>query len=326
VDAAKPQHVLISCMKNEGPFILEWVAHHIVLGFDRIYIASNDCSDGSDQLLAALDLLGYITHVPHVVKPGDSPQHAGYKAIRKRHPIDAADWLMMLDADEFLNVHVGDHRVADLTARADDDIDVIALNGMVFTDAPQINWQPGRICPLFSNRVILKHSGNAAIKTLTRNPSRFKAIHNHSMVDFKGDQPLRVLWGDGTTTTLNPDLPLWKQLRNSPLPAISHRLAQYSHYSIKTWDSFMLRRARGRGAVAATAADPLRHSDAYFAARSKAAGQDLSIARYDAAVVAVMEEMMQHGKLRRRLRQVNALYAEMAAPYQRQAADVAEPS
>lgn len=63
----------MSSLKNEGPFILEWVAHHRVVGFDAIYVASNDCSDGSDALLAALDRAGIIGHVPNEVAPASSP-------------------------------------------------------------------------------------------------------------------------------------------------------------------------------------------------------------------------------------------------------------
>ena len=66
-----PRHTLISSVKDEGPFLLEWVAHHLVLGFDRILIASNDCSDGTDRLLAALDGAGYVRHVPNKLKPGE---------------------------------------------------------------------------------------------------------------------------------------------------------------------------------------------------------------------------------------------------------------
>src|SRR5699024_4672828 len=44
-------HVLMCSMRDEGPFALEFVAHHRAIGFDRIFIASNDCRDGTDLLL-----------------------------------------------------------------------------------------------------------------------------------------------------------------------------------------------------------------------------------------------------------------------------------
>ena len=312
-----PRHVLISSMKDEGPFILEWVAHHLTLGFDLIAIASNDCSDGSDQLLAALDHAGYIHHVPNVLAPGDIPQHAGYAAIRRDLGIDKADWLMMLDADEFLNVHVGGHTVADLTARADDSIDIIALNGMSFSDAPQINWQPGPICPSFPNRLALTHKANAALKSLTRQPSRFDGIHNHHMVGYRGDKPLVALRGDGSSRALDPGLPLWKQVRSAAAKPASFRLAQYNHYVVKSWDSFMLRSVRGRGAVAEMTPDKQRHTEAYFAERHQSDAPDASIARYAGAVAALMADMLQDPRIRRRQADCDRLYAAMAAPYRR---------
>ena len=310
-----PHHTLISSVKNEGPFLLEWVAHHLVLGFDRILIASNDCSDGTDRLLSALDGAGYISHVPNRLQPGEIPQHAGYEKIRRLHDIDGSDWLMMLDADEFLNVHVGDHRVADLTAWAEADIDVIALNGMFFTSLPETQWRAGPVCPLFSQRVANHHKANAALKTLTRNPARFRGIHNHSMVGFKDKIPLQVLWGDGTRTQTDPALPLWRQLRNGDVKSVSHRLAQYNHYGLKSPDSFALRATRGRGAVAETNAETARHTTAYFAERNQPAGTDHSIARYSAEVQARMADMLSHQKIKRRQRVCEETYAALVAPY-----------
>ncbi len=309
------RHVLISSVKDEGPFLLEWVAHHRVLGFDRICIASNDCRDGSERLLSALDRAGHIAHVPNPVPPGEIPQHAGYDRIRRSVDIDSADWLMMLDADEFLNVHVGDHRVGDLTARAAAGIDVVALNGMFFTGAPESHWRPGPVCPRFPHRLALKHKANAALKTLTRDPARFKGIHNHHMVGFRGKPPLRVLWGDGTESDLPNDLPLWKLLRNGPLRQISHRLAQYNHYGVKTWDSFQLRRDRGRGAVAEMTPDKARHTESYFAERSAEAGEDRSIARYGAEVAALMAKMLENPEIRQCQADCDRLYAGLLAPY-----------
>lgn len=310
-----PRHVLLSSMKDEGPFVLEWVAHHLVLGFDKIYVASNDCRDGTDRLLNALDQAGYITHVPNTLKEGDIPQHAGYVKIRKRHDIDTAEWLMMLDADEFLNVHVGENKVADLTERAAADIDAIALNGMFFTSLPEVNWRPGRVCDQFVQRIAINHRANAALKTLTRHPARFRGIHNHHMVGYKGEVPMQVLWGDGTQTELDLETPLWKQLRNGAVKSVSHRLANYNHYGVKTYDSFRLRRDRGRGAVPEVNDEPARHTDHYFNERNKPDAEDHSIARYAPAVEAMLADMLHDEKVRRRQKISEDLYAKMTAPY-----------
>ena len=312
------RHVLMSSMKDEGPFILEWVAHHLVTGFDAIYVASNDCSDGSDRLLAALDAAGYITHVPNAVGPGDSPQHAAYARIRRQHDIDSAEWLMMLDADEFLNVHLGAGSVRDLTGWAEAEVDVIALCGKGFTGAPHLNWQPGRVCAQFTQILARDHKANSAVKSLTRVPARFKTIHNHSMVGWRGEGEVQVMRADGTRFGVPGDVPLWTRLRNLPQSDITHRLAQYNHYAVKTYDAFMLRGVRGRGAVAIGSEATARHTDAYFAARSVAEGVDITIARYEPAVEAMLQDMLTQSKIRRRQLDVETAYAARTAAFRRQ--------
>jgi len=310
-------HTLISSVKDEGPFLLEWVAHHRVLGFDRICVASNDCRDGSDTLLAAMAAAGFIDHQPNVVAPGEIPQHAGYTAIRAGYPIDATDWLMVLDADEFLNIHIGAGLVGDLTDRAEG-CDIISLHAMCFADKPLRNWQPGRVCAQFPWRLSLTHKANKAMKSLTRNPARFRDIHNHSLVGFKGAaHKLQVMDGDGARHAIVQGVPLWQQLRNAEVHEGSHRLAHYNHYAVKTWDSFALRRERGRGAVAVTDATTMRHTDAYFRDRTTANAQDTSIARYEARVVALMDTMLQDAAVARCHRACEETYARLTAPHRR---------
>lgn len=303
-------------MKDEGPYILEWVAHHLVMGFDRICVASNDCRDGSDRLLDALAALGVIEHLANVVAPGDIPQHAGYEAMRKRFGIDDTDWLAVLDADEFLNVHVGGHGVTDLTAAAGD-ADIISLHAMCFVGHPEVNWRPGPIVPRCVWALEAEHKANRSMKSLTRGPGRFNHIHNHSLVGFNGRPgDLRIMGGDGTRYAPVKGVPLWQQLRNAEMRPGAHRLAQYNHYAVKTWDAFTLRRERGRGAVPATDAT-VRHTEAYFADRSVPAARDVSIARYAPAVAAQMAALLQDAGVRQAQAECDRIYGDLCAPYRR---------
>ena len=63
-------HCLLSAVKNEGPDLLEWLAWHRMIGFDRIVIFSNDCSDGSDGLPDALEGIGWQAHHRPSPPPG----------------------------------------------------------------------------------------------------------------------------------------------------------------------------------------------------------------------------------------------------------------
>lgn len=289
-------HVLMSCVKDEGPFLIEFVAHHLVLGFDRVMIASNDCRDGSDDLLDALARHGYVQHLRQIVHPDTAPQHAGYAKLRATFGLESVQWAMALDADEFLHVSVGDGTVQALTGAAPTGVDIIALNAKTFGTDLGANWQPGRVCAQFTRRLGLKDRVNGAVKSLTRAPLRFDEMHNHHMVGYHGEEPLQVMRADGTVFLVHENKPLWTQIRVTALNRISHGLAHYNHYAIKTYDSFALRRERGRGAVAPARQRPekLRHSDDYFAAHMGASIMDTSIAVYAPQVMAKMTQMMAH--------------------------------
>jgi len=60
-----------------------------------------------------------------------------------------------------------------------------------------------------------------------------------------------------------------------------------------------------------------RHTDAYFAERSEPEGQDHSIARYAAEVVAMMQKMLQDDHIRRCQEDCERLYGGLLAPYRR---------
>ena len=41
-------------VRNEGAFLLEWLAHHKGIGFTDFLVFSNDCDDGTDAMLDRL--------------------------------------------------------------------------------------------------------------------------------------------------------------------------------------------------------------------------------------------------------------------------------
>ena len=51
-------------VKNEGAFLLEWLAHHRACGFTDFLVFSNDCSDGTDLMLDRLAAMGWLTPCP----------------------------------------------------------------------------------------------------------------------------------------------------------------------------------------------------------------------------------------------------------------------
>ena len=83
----------VTTQKNEGAFLLEWIAYHKIIGFTDIVILSNDCEDVSDEMLDRLPKSGEIIHLRN-----DGPyDDRGIQFVAMKE----ADWIMHLDIDEF---------------------------------------------------------------------------------------------------------------------------------------------------------------------------------------------------------------------------------
>ena len=179
----RPGKVIVACMRNEALFLVEWVAHHLAVGFDHLLVYTNDCDDGTDDLL---DLMAKSMPVQHVRNPGPythgTIQKQALADAFRRREVRKADWVLHIDADEYVNVRVGQRRIDDLIA-LHPDVDGIALMWRHFGSAGQVMWNEGSILEGFQQceaRMPVPEAGElAAFKTMFR-PSRFKQMSIHS--------------------------------------------------------------------------------------------------------------------------------------------------
>ena len=122
---------IVMSARNEGIYLLEWLAHHRAVGFEHFFIYSNNNDDGSDALLAALAAAGVITWINNEMSPGVRSQ---YKAYGHAYSVLAEvldfDWSLIVDADEFFVPNpdrfgtVGEY----LSWQERREVDAIALN------------------------------------------------------------------------------------------------------------------------------------------------------------------------------------------------------
>ena len=98
----------VSMMKDEGPFVLEWIAHHLAVGFTDIVVYTNDCSDGTDTMLMRLEEMGLATHRRNAIPEGLRPQPSALNYAQAEPLVGSSDWVMVFDADEFLCLKYGD--------------------------------------------------------------------------------------------------------------------------------------------------------------------------------------------------------------------------
>ena len=229
---------LFACMRNEGPFLLEWVAYHRVIGFDPVIVATNDCSDGSDALMDALHSAGIATHLRNIVPPGTAPQDSGMQMALRYLADNGPEWLCHLDSDEFMNIRSGT-----LANLLNTEAHAIAVAWRAFGDNGIATW-PGETLPAFTACEATPDPARVKFKSLFRH-RLFAHAREHMPTEARIENPVAVnargepLAADNLTGE--------PRSRYRPLDkAVAWDAAQINHYT-RSQDVFLMKNDRGDG-------------------------------------------------------------------------------
>lgn len=235
----------ITCVKNEGAFLLEWIAHHRAVGFGHVLVFSNDCSDGTDRMLDRLAAMGIVTHVPNPGPHARGPQWAALKAAEGHPATAAADWLAVIDVDEFVNIHTGARRLPDLLS-ALPEADAITLTWRLFGNGGAVAYEDRPVTRSFFQAApaTLGWPWRAQMfKTLFRNNAPFTRLGVHRpRAPAPGRSPR---WFDGSGREVTDDLgrgarPFSDYRRDN------YGLVQLNHYPLGSMESYLVKADRGR--------------------------------------------------------------------------------
>jgi len=239
---------VFTTMKNEGPYMLEWVAFHRALGVDHFVIFTNDCDDGTDLIARRLQRMGLASHVPNAVGDGGNPQHQMLRRARRHPKVKEADWLMCLDVDEFWNIRSGDNSfhalIAEVERRAGQSVDAISFAWKLFGSSGNISFEDKPVTEAFSmsDQEFPYHSGRAyGLKTLFRNNGKFTRFGPHRPKGIEEGKEDQVLWSDAGGNLFPADKVGWRAWRG-----FDHSLGRLHHYSVRSLDGFLVKRDRGR--------------------------------------------------------------------------------
>ena len=234
---------VVTTMKNEGAFLLEWVAHHKALGFDSIVICTNDCDDPTTDMVVRLQKMGLARHHATRYRPGESIQRRALRQALRYDEVTRADWIYVCDADEFLCSHAGDGSVRDLVKAGSPGVEAISVPWRRFGTHGQQDYREGPITRQFT-------MANAA-QGPRWNPSVFPKTL------FRGDILPRLARIGVHVPVPRPDLdqPIRRELPGGKPLVVGrtklHVLADYSvaqvnHYQLRSMDSFLVKSARGK--------------------------------------------------------------------------------
>jgi Glycosyl transferase family 2 len=303
MSAGASRKVLFSAMKNEAPFVLEWIAYHKAIGFDEIVICSNPSNDGMEEILAALARAGEITHLRAEASTESSPQSLAAARFDQEVGFRDGDWYLWLDADEFLNVHAGDRTVNALIA-AMADRSCALLNWRIFGSNGNPGFTGRFVSPAFCRAAGADFTGNDQIKSFFRKSAAYRGfsrigVHRPLLVR-GGKLPIdEVITGNGKSPSASVrGHARWLKgtevggIARVPADEAGWMLAQINHYLVRTPEHFALKRLRGRGSVPdAVSERNSRHTAAFFQKYDRNEEEDRSILVWQDRVTAEMERM-----------------------------------
>lgn len=239
-------NVIVGCMKNETPYIVEWIAYHRAMGVDNFVIYTNDCSDGTSELLDRLQAMGVLEHRSNENWKGNSPQQYALNQSLKEPVIKNAEWIAHIDVDEFMNVRTGNGTLQDffdavpdatnvaMTWRLFGHNDITRLNDKLVID--QFDTCAPKFCP--------KPHTVWGFKTMFKNIGAYEKISCHRPNKLDPKMKSKVKWVNGSGQDMTSDAAEngWRNSKKT----IGYDLIQLNHYALRSAESFLIKRQRGR--------------------------------------------------------------------------------
>ncbi|MGH1412185.1 MAG: glycosyltransferase family 2 protein [Pelagimonas sp.] len=239
-------NVIVGCMKNEAPYILEWVAYHRAVGFDNFIIYTNDCADGTTELLDRLQDMGILQHRSNENWTGNSPQQFALDSSLKEPVIKNAAWIAHIDVDEFVNIRCGNGTLDDFFDRVPDATNVAMTwrlfghNGVTRLADKFVLEQFDTCAPKFCP----KPHTVWGFKTLFKNNGAYAKISCHRPNKLTKGAEKKVKWINGSGQDMTSDA--LKNGWRSSKKTIGYDLIQLNHYALRSAESYLIKRQRGR--------------------------------------------------------------------------------
>nr|WP_283949894.1 glycosyltransferase family 2 protein [Limobrevibacterium gyesilva] len=243
---------VVVTMRDEGITILEWVAHYRALGFEGLFVYTNNNSDGSEELLRTLSAQGIVTLIENSVGGGVKPQRKAYDhSVFCLPELRDYEWALYCDSDEFLVISDA------FAGRIGNVVDAV---GARFPER-----RPSAICYTWrwyvSNFDVSRTTGlllerfrhampHGLFKSMVRMPDLFSMREVHYPEAAEGgffvDPAMNVI-----AESLGDDKKaMWKYANSAYVGG------QLNHYWCKSFEEFLIKRRRGDGRQA-----PASHYD-----------------------------------------------------------------
>ena len=291
------QLTAVSMMKDEGPFVIEWVAHHLAIGFTDLVVYTNDCSDGTDDMLIRLEELGLCHHRRNIIPEGIRPQPSALNYAQEEPVVGQSDWVMVFDADEFLSIKYGDGTLDDLIGAAKTQgANGIVVTWRIFGSGGVVDWSRAPVTEQYLMAAPQTWNKGWGVKTLfTFDPDYWKlGIHRPKMKTrhIKTEFPDRVKWLNGSGREMEDYFKFrgWRSITRT----VGYDWVQLNHYAVKSVDSYAIRKMRGN---VNNKAD--KYNSDYWSLQDRNEVRDDTMLRYTEARNRIIDQLLEDPELNR---------------------------
>lgn len=215
--------------KNEAPYLVEWIAHYLALGFDKLVIYDNGSIDSTARVIqTCADLEPGIELRPWPDRPGHAAQNIAYADALARAD---TDWIAFFDADELLVLNQHDS-IQEFLDRYPANAGAIGINWLMFGSGGETSYRKELQAVRFRMCSFDQHIKTIArVSVATPPPSSIPIAH-------------RVGLREGVYyTDVVEELVFWTAAHSK---TFSYECAQLHHYFVRSTEEFRWKIDRGR--------------------------------------------------------------------------------
>ncbi|MGO0272803.1 glycosyltransferase family 92 protein [Escherichia coli] len=248
---------ICAIVKNEEKYILEWIAHNIIIGFDSIVIYDNESEIDVSNIISTLSHDIHIDVIKWPSIEGVSPQLSAYNDYISRYS-NHIEYTAFIDLDEFIFIK-NDMKINDFLNSFSEDASAISLNQLCFGSSGHEVYARDLVTRRFNHTSPLSFEENNYFKTIAKTKHIENIIDCHWVVLNEGN----YINSEGQPLLREHD---HKGKANNP----SHQNIILHHYILKSKEEFAMKRNRGGGISSTLSGRLSKYDESAFSSRDSA--------------------------------------------------------
>ena len=219
------EFTITAIMKNEGPYLKEWLDYHILVGVEKFYLYDNESTDNTTEVLKPYIDKGIVDYT---YWPGKIQQMHTYKDSISKHAMETR-WMGIIDLDEFI-VPVQHKTITDYLKTLPSNFAELVVGWIIYGSSGHKTKQEGLLLENYKKHADkswgIKSIVNPRLVYDTTNP------HTHEVAGFIIDENGKKLGKIIQTEKRN----------------ITTNKIRVNHYVTKSFDEYYARTKRGSAA------------------------------------------------------------------------------